>query len=121
MFFKVHTCALHQEIIVNQEITIEQRDEEIARLIRHAEFIERQLVIRNRQLEQQVETLTAASNTDNPSVSGGGIGGGSGNGSGIPTTPAPPDMDSDDDDESDNDPNDENTDHAEWFSEKKRE
>ena len=97
---------IRQEMINSQGLTIQQRDEEIARLASHAEFVERQLVLRNRQLEQQVETLVAANiNTHNANA--------------LPLPP-PPDEDDNNNNE-DDESNEDNGGHAEWFSEKKRE
>lgn len=95
-----------QEMINTQGLTIQQRDEEIARLASHAEFVERQLVLRNRQLEQQVDALVAANiNTSNANA--------------LPLPP--PDEDDNNDNDDDDEYNEDNGGHAEWFSEKKKE
>lgn len=105
IFSSKQMLFIRQEMINTQGLTIQQRDEEIARLASHAEFVERQLVLRNRQLEQQVDALVAANiNTYNAN--------------GLPLPP--PDEDDNNDNE-DDESNEDNGGHAEWFSEKKRE
>ena len=97
---------IRQEMINLQGLTIQQRDEEIVRLASHAEFVERQLVLRNRQLEQQVEALVAANINNSHHAN---------------ALPLPPPGDDDNNDNEDDESNEDIGGHAEWFSEKKRE
>ena len=104
---------------------IRSRDEEIAKLVTHSEYLEWQLLQRNHQLVEDL--VTAAGAQLRQSNDDGSVGnalppphhdeGGGDNGGGDNVIDVDDDGDDDDNREGDRDSNG----HSEWFSEKKRE
>ena len=58
---------IQQATIFYQELEIQSRDEELVRMQTHSEFVQKNLILRNRDLDRQLEFLTAFYNSMNSS------------------------------------------------------